>query len=114
MLSLSQKPIEAAEALLAAQREALLSGDLPTLSRMVPDIEKAIARLENSKANPNALVAIKQSAARNAALLQAALSGVSQVRGEVENAQNITLTTYDSKGQAQRAAPAQGRTLSRR
>lgn len=84
------------ETLLDAAAEALLAGDLRTLSRLTPEIESA-SLAPHDRASAERLQAKAQ---RNARLLQAATRGVKAARLRVaEITRGPTLTTYDARGQ---------------
>jgi hypothetical protein len=84
------------EDLLDAAAEALLTGDLPALSRLTPGIESAtLAPADRASAER-----LHAKAQRNARLLQAATRGVKAARLRVEEiTRGPTLTTYDARGQ---------------
>jgi hypothetical protein len=84
------------EELLDAAAEALLTGNLATLSRLTPEIE-SVSITPPDRATAERLHAKAQ---RNARLLQAATRGVKAARLRVtEITRGPTLTTYDARGQ---------------
>jgi hypothetical protein len=89
------------EDLLDAAAEALLTGNLATLSRLTPQIE-SISVSPQDQATAERLHAKAQ---RNARLLQAATRGVKAARLRVaEITRGPTLTTYDARGQKSQLA----------
>lgn len=100
--------------LLEAQHKALLIGDLERLGKMEAELPKAFARLERDGGTLEALLQIKQTAARNAQLLTAAQAGVAVARGQLSAARSPGLTTYDAQGRALANGRSPSRDLARR
>lgn len=94
--------------LLEQEEAALLQGHLDTLARLAPEKErltKALLALPPSGADTQ-LTRMRQSAARNAALLAAARRGIAAARNRLRQlAEGPTLNTYDQRGQRQSLTP---------
>jgi hypothetical protein len=83
------------EDLLDAVSDALLAGDLATLSRLAPEVEAATVSAPDQASADR----LQRKALRNARLLQAATRGVKAARLRVgEITRGPTLTTYDAQG----------------
>lgn len=107
-----QKAFAAIDALLDAQRDALLNGRLDVLSGLVPRLERAMGILTPGVPRPQ-IAALHEKAATNARLLQSARSAVAEVRAMRTKATTTTLSTYDASGRLSSQLSA-ARTLSRR
>lgn len=104
-----EPPLPGLEVLLDRTRAALLSGDLMEVARLAPMIEAGL--LAPLRDDPVALGRLRASAERNAALLSAAMKGVTSARRRMaEVAQGPRLSTYDASGRLGRigADPAPG------
>lgn len=101
------KGADAAEALrrlLAEERAALLSGDLSALPRLIAGKEVALESLSASveQAPGGLLERLRDLAAQNQTLLDAALRGVRAAQERLEIARNggPPLGSYDARGRA--------------
>lgn len=96
------------EALLEAQRSALIGGDLGALSALEPLLGGAELP---PATDPQRLHALRASAARNLALLSSARRGVHAARRHFEEIAGLAApATYDASGRrAAIAAPLSGR-----
>jgi hypothetical protein len=103
---------ERLDALLREQRDALREGRLDALESVAVRLDRAIRALGRDLP-PDAAARLRDKAARNARLLGAALSGLSDMRALREDAQRARLTTYDASGRL-RSSVTRGQDLSRR
>lgn len=114
MRGIGKSAAQAVADLLALQHKALLTGDLESLGQMAPDLERAFARLGREGASKPHLEGIKDTAARNARMLQAAQEGVSAARAHLQKSRSPQLTTYGADGTMRACAPAASHTFARR
>lgn len=97
--------MERLETLLDQAADALISGNLPELARLTPQIES----VEMRTADRVAAERLRAKAERNARLLDAAMRGVKAARHRVsEITRGPTLSTYDARGQKALIAPLSG------
>lgn len=90
------------EALLDQAAQALVSGNLPELARLVPQIESANLQATDRPTADR----LRAKAERNARLLEAAMRGLKSARHRVaEITRGPTLSTYDARGQIAVIAP---------
>ncbi|WP_116597636.1 flagellar biosynthesis protein FlgN [Primorskyibacter marinus] len=89
---------DALDDLLNAEREALLSGDLDQIGRMVSQKETLVADL--SGADVSDISRLQQKLARNQILLDRALLGIRSVANRLGSLRRIrrSLETYDQTG----------------
>jgi hypothetical protein len=99
--------------LLKAQRSALLAGELAALAGMEAQLDRGLRRLAAARVPHEELARIRDGAARNARLLEAARAGLRTARGRIADRAGARLATYDAAGQRQTGGPA-GTVLSRR
>ena len=87
--------------LLDQERKAILSGEFNILRRLVAEKERLIVNAARDKTDRTKLMELRQKAARNHALLDAAASGIRSVVSqlEVSGSSSLALQTYDSSGQ---------------
>lgn len=114
MIGVRKSAVALVDGLLAEQHVALLAGDLDGLSRMSPALEKALIRLRRDGAAAGDIARLQSRAARNARLLQAARTGLSQARQHLERGTGAELTTYGADGRSRSGLMAPTRTLARR
>ena len=100
--------------LLDTQKAALLSGNLSELSKMEDRLSRAFERLKTTPIGVSDMAQVKDRAARNATLLQAAQVGVETARGQLSNRSTDGFTTYDAHGHSHVSSAKQSRTLARR
>jgi ribosomal protein S12 methylthiotransferase accessory factor YcaO len=98
-------------ALLDAQKQALLAGDLATLDRLPETLSRAMDQLAQARPDTATLQNLSEAAARNARLVQSARDGLARVRRDMAPA--APLTTYDAHGR-QRPAADHGQLIARR
>lgn len=102
------EPAREMEALLGAEREALLSGALGQLPALIAAKERLLPGLESAPPADAALAErLHRRAAANQVLLDAALKGLRAARERIETARagGPPLSTYDASGRAERHAP---------
>jgi hypothetical protein len=87
--------------LLDRQRRALLAGDMASLDGMETQLERSMRRLLDARVPQRELARIREGAAQNARMLEAARAGVRAARGRVAARAGAPLTTYDATGQRQ-------------
>jgi flagellar biosynthesis/type III secretory pathway chaperone len=89
-------------ALLAAERKALLAGELAALPDFVVAKERLTAALSSAPPEAGELVRLRVAAASNQALLEAALRGVKAARARIDAARSggAALSTYDARGKS--------------
>ncbi|MEJ6393041.1 hypothetical protein V8J82_07240 [Gymnodinialimonas sp. 2305UL16-5] len=111
MMGLRKAPATELHGLLDDQRAALLAGDLTSLEHMAPSLEATLLRVANHGASRDEAEALRAKAARNAELIQAAQSGVAQVRSKLSEVRDTALTTYDASGRSSSDLSAASRTI---
>lgn len=110
---MSRHLIEQLKRLLETEKELLLSGELASVSKLVPEKEALARALEARKTAELApLSALLQ---ENGRLLTAAKSGVSQVLETLkqQRAARTSLSTYDATGAATNIGSPKNETLRR-
>ena len=93
------------DALLDAERQALLDGDLAALTGMVEEKERLIEALNKAEfADEGALTPVNDKVQRNQALLEQALSGIRTVARRLADIRQArkSFDTYDRLGQRSR------------
>lgn len=100
---------------LAAERSALLNGNIAALAGLAEEKERALAALVAEPAGVMHLGSIRARAEANAMLIEAALRGVRTARERLETARNggVNLSTYDAQGRTA-SVPNNRRGLERR
>lgn len=96
-----QNNVEALDALLEAERQALLQGDLVALTDMLPNKEALIESLTaQSQSDLPALLELDTKVRRNQLLLNGALEGIRDVAARMAALQRMRsgLETYGSDG----------------
>lgn len=90
------------ELLLADERRALLSGDFGSLTDFIQAKEQLLSKLERAKLPAEDLRTLREAAASNQSLLDAALKGVQAARQRIEMAKNggPSFSTYNAQGNA--------------
>ncbi|QXT39871.1 recombinase family protein [Gymnodinialimonas ceratoperidinii] len=114
MIGRRKPAVESLSELLQQQHDALLAGDLKTLGRMAPVLERAFERLRRDGGDVEDVKRIQSTAARNARLLLAAKSGIAAARGHLQSARSSELTTYNADGRPQKGLPKSSTTSLRR
>lgn len=109
----ADRALATVEALLDRQRQALLMGDLETLTQLPDRLSGAMRQLADQPPHAADLARLRGLADHNARLLAAARGGIAQVRARPGAAGAQALTTYDAAGRQNGASPT-GRLLSRR
>ncbi|MCX7645338.1 MAG: hypothetical protein N2Z62_08600 [Rhodobacteraceae bacterium] len=108
---------EALRRLLAEERAALLSGDLAALAGLIAAKEAALESLSASgvPSDTAALERLRDQAAQNQTLLDAALRGVRSVQERLEMARSggPPLASYDARGRATTLPTGQSSVLRR-
>jgi hypothetical protein len=99
--------------LLEDQRAALFRGDLQNLDAHAKTLERSMHRLMEAGCHGQDLSRLSAAAKRNAALIEAARTGLSKARDDRQGGQGTPLQTYGASGRVA-AAPTRGQTLSRR
>lgn len=94
--------------LLEAQKNALLSGDLPNACARAGDLDRLIARLDPSGAQAQDIDHILTRARENARLIAAAQKGLAAAIAMVNRKAETTFAAYDAKGRRQGIAPNSG------
>lgn len=90
------------ERALAAERRALLEGQLEALPRLVAERERLLAELPTLAPDRAALAALREEAGRNAALCAAVRDGIAAARARLEEiARGAPLGTYGARGDRQ-------------
>ena len=86
--------------LLDRERRAILNGDFAALRRLLPEKERLIGLTANDRTIGERLIGLRQKAARNHALLEAAAHGIRSVIGGLSSARGPApeLETYDQTG----------------
>ena len=96
--------------LLDRERKAILRGDFDALRRLAPEKERLVMSAARDRPDGNRLLNLKQQAARNHVLLEAAARGIRSVAqrlGELR-APSLDLETYDSAGHRSTGVPQSG------
>lgn len=112
-----QAVIEELDDLLDREREALLSGDLEAIGRILAVKESLIDRVNAcEQAGPAELDGVQGKLTRNQALLAGAMEGIRAVADRMADLRRIRqgLETYDSKGRKTRYPTQSGGTVERR
>ena len=87
------------EQLLARERAAVLRGDFRSLEKIANETERLVARLGQSRPDPEDVADLRRMSDRNGALLEAARQGLSDARRKLEALNTpLELHTYDSAG----------------
>ncbi|MBF9035239.1 hypothetical protein HKCCE2091_13415 [Rhodobacterales bacterium HKCCE2091] len=94
----------AIEDVLARQAECLKAGDLDGATALTPRLER-LARSIGTGADAGSLRAIRDRAARNETLIEAARAGVTAARRAIEGSRDGGFEGYDSMGRPTRIAP---------
>ncbi len=86
--------------LLDQERNAILKGDFDTLRRLVSEKARLVALTAKDRPDGDSLMRLRQLAARNHTLLDAAAQGIRSVSGGLggRSAQSPDLETYDNQG----------------
>lgn len=98
----------ALDAVLDAEREALLTSDKRKLTEILVKKEKLLTALRSMRVEPHDLEALLAKSRRNQALLDAALSGIRQsteVLGRFHKQRQV-ITVYDHVGGRREIQPA--------
>ena len=108
--------IEALEALLDREREALLDGDLDRLIGQLDEKEALIERLNASGDSGAGLKDLQAKVLRNQALLDSALEGIRTVAQKLSALHRVrrSLDTYDESGRKTTIDSAPDRTMEKR
>ncbi len=86
--------------LLERERKAILRGDFDALRRLTPEKERLITQAAADRPDADRLASLRQMAARNHALLDAAAQGIRSVANDLGgNNASPELETYDREGQ---------------
>lgn len=96
-------PVAAMTTLLEQPRSALLVGDVDQLAKLPETLEQIMRQLADHAADPTALAALAQMAARNARLVMSARQGLA--RAKRDTAPATPLTTYDAQGRTAAGVP---------
>lgn len=91
---------ETLERLLAAERQALASGDIGAVADLLADKQAALARLQKEGIPPQSLIHLRGEAQNVQVLLAACLEGITAARAHLTELRRVSsgLTTYDSHG----------------
>lgn len=109
--------LEALDELLDAERQALLSGDLVTLTEMLPAKEALITALnETGQTDLPALMELDGKVRRNQLLLDGALEGIREVANRMATLRKMrsSLETYGSDGKKHNIDVATDHSVERR
>jgi len=109
----TDRALAAVETLLERQRQALLAGDLASLTHVPDKLAAALRDLDLHPPTAPVLARLQAAASHNARLLVAAHRGIAQARARLDGDRAAALTTYDAMGHKTPAAPG-ARVLSRR
>lgn len=92
----------ALEAILDAERELVLSGDLSDLQQLAEEKEILSSKLQHLRGDEAALVRVRQKADRNAALMKAAENGIKSAMTLIKSLgdEGCDLRTYTNAGSA--------------
>ena len=101
MIGRRKTAFETVDQLLSVQNQALLDGDIMTLGKIEPPLERALNLLKVEKAQEGELAKIREKATRNATLLSAAQKGIAMARAQLSARASVDLATYDANGQTQ-------------
>ena len=99
--------------LLEAQCNALLAGELASLDGMEVQLDRGLRRLAEARVPQDELARVREGAAHNARLIEAARAGLRTARGRIADQAGAPLSTYDAAGHRQADRPP-GTVLSRR
>lgn len=108
--------LDRVEALLEAERAALLSGQLDLLAPLLVEKERLARLLGRGPAGrPDRLARLTQIAARNQALIEAALGGLRRAAARAAACRGVVgqLHTYDSQGARRCLAPGGAKVVRR-
>lgn len=109
--------IDALDALLERERNALLNGDLTEIPEIVAEKERLIDALaEAGTAQAEQLAPVQMRATQNQLLLQSAMEGIRSVADRMAELRKVRggLQTYDRSGQRQQFAASHTPRLEKR
>ena len=107
---------ERLDALLNAEREALMVGDFERISSLLEQKEALVDELRSTGTTAEALTPLRTRLRRNQELFDQALAGIRNVAARLGDLNRVrkSVETYDSKGKKQMISGTATRTLERR
>ncbi len=116
MANSMETPIPTLDALLEEERTALLNGQLDRVGKMLAKKTRLVENLNEQRAEPDEVKALKAKVSRNQQLLQGSLEGVRRVAERLEALRRVRdrLDTYGADGKRKEVATDRPSSVERR